>query len=116
MASKPFDPARSKKNGYQVAMTHFDAFLSTESIKNFSGDRISPNLFEKFSSYLRKLKRQRKNADTNENYSLGRVHQYISGVFNVLKQNHPQLSIWQHDLVPTGTRGEFVPRWYRTVR
>lgn len=34
----------------------------------------------------------------------------------MLKQTYPELSLWQHDLVSTGTKGEFIPRWYRTIR
>ena len=103
-------------------MSHYKSFLLSKSINTHLEDSISSQLFEGFSIYLTEFKRTRISSAANdpdspeENYSLGTVHQYISGVFNVLKQNNPQLPLWQHDLVPTGTKGEFVPRWYRTIR
>ena len=107
-----FDTEKSKKQGYKSATARFEDFLGA-SITSLSGDLVSPKLFEDFSIHLTSLKKSR---ESDENYSLGTIHQYISGVYNILKRNHPALSLWQQDLVPTGAKGETIPRWYRTVR
>lgn len=72
---------------------------------SWNQEEITSEMFKQFSAYLLHLKRENEN-----HYSLGTVWQYLSGVYNALKRDHPNLSLWTEDLVSSGSRGDMIPR------
>ncbi len=106
-AVENYDPERSKKQGYKAATKHLVSFLK-QRLDNLQQNSIIPELFENFSNHLLNLKYK------DDFYCFGTVLQYVSGVYNVLKQRHPRLALWQENLVVTDNSS--VPQWYNTLR
>jgi hypothetical protein len=122
---KGYDPAKKKNEGYESAMKSFREWRQCcqpgQEIAAIEVDEINLKMFSDFSNFLCDLKKNSiegkiSSDKQSSKYSHGTILQYISGVYNVLKQNFPDLERWNQDLVASGTRGDTVPRWYRTIR
>jgi hypothetical protein len=107
---QPYDPEKKKKEGYDSAMIKFNAWRTSCGYTNdIETSEINPKLFTDFCEYLFNGKSR-----ANQPYALGTIWQYTSGAYNVIKKKYPSLPLWQEDLVLIS--GEYIPRWYRTIR